>query len=223
VCQAGVCSGTPRSCDESVDACTTSVCDEAADACVVAPRADCQITCTSGIGLDAYRDGWQAGHHRVHRAWRKSDNCDALEASLDRVSLRLEELMAGIDPAAPPTERRCRVSGKFDGSLAALDEIQQTCDDRCVMRGAVVGHAASAAYCELAIDAAGAIQVDDWLRGPINLCGLSHEITCDSVFIEETSTYRNATGTCEPYTRAPFFDVWDRCRERSCDYRNRDR
>ena len=34
------------------------------------------------------------------------------------------------------------------------------------MRGEVVGHAASAAYCELAIDAAGAIHVDEWLRGP---------------------------------------------------------
>jgi hypothetical protein len=224
VCQAGVCGGTPRSCDGNVDACTTATCDEAADTCVTAPRGpDCQLTCDSAPSTrEAYRDGWQAGHRRVHRAWRKSDSCDALEAFLDRVSLRLEELMADSDPDAPPTDRRCRVSGKFDGSLAALDEIQLTCDDRCVMRGAVVGKAASAAYCELAIGAAGALHVDEWLRGPINLCGLSHETTCDAVFIDETSTYENAAGTCAPYTRAPFFDVWDRSRERSCDYRNRD-
>jgi len=91
-----------------------------------------------------------------------------------------------------------------------------------VMRGAVVGAAATAAYCELAIGAGGAIEVEEWLRGPINLCGLSHEITCDSVFISETVTYQSEAGVCAPYTEGTYFEQWDRSRERSCDYRNRD-
>jgi hypothetical protein len=221
-CSAGVCEGTARSCDATVDACTTATCDEAADTCVATPRDDCEITCTTPAALDAYREGWRSGHRRIHRSWRTTDDCDALEGFLDRASVRLEELLAERDAAEPSSDRRCRISGKFDGGLAALESIQLACDDACVMQGALVGAAASAAYCELAIETAGSIEVDEWLRGPVNLCGLSHEITCDGVFIDETSRYVSPAGTCAPYTRAPHVDIWDRSRERSCDYQNRD-
>jgi hypothetical protein len=221
-CSAGVCEGIARSCDATVDACTTATCDEAADTCVATPRDDCELSCTTPSALEAYREGWRSGHRRIHRSWRKTDDCDALDGFLDRASARLEELLAERDAAEPSSDRRCRISGKFDGGLAALESIQLACDDACVMQGALVGAAASAAYCELAIETAGSIEVDEWLRGPVNLCGLSHEITCDGVFIDETSRYVSPAGTCAPYTRAPFFDIWDRSRERSCDYQNRD-
>jgi hypothetical protein len=222
MCQAGVCGGAPRSCEGSVDACTTATCDEGEDTCVATPREDtCEDTCSTASGLEAYRAGWLASHQRVHRSWRKTDDCDALEDFLDRVSLRLEDLLVERDATDTPTDRRCRLSGKLDGGWAALEEIQLTCDDACVLRGAVVGSAAATAYCELAIDSGGNLAVDEWLRGPVNLCGLSHEVTCDSVFVGETVDYRNAAGaTCEPCTRAPHLDAWDRSRERSCDYRN---
>ena len=217
-----MCEGTARSCDGSVDACTTATCDEAADTCVAASRgSDCAASCTSPSALAAYRRGWRSGHQRVYRSWRQSDDCDQLEAFLDRVTTRLEELLAEIDPEDAREDRRCRITGKFDGGLAALDEIQLACDDACVMRGEVVGAAAAAAYCELALDTAGAIQIDEWLRGPVNLCGLSHEIACDSVFMAETVSYSNDAGTCAPYTKDTFLEPWDRSRERSCDYRNR--
>ena len=224
VCQAGTCvAGTPRSCSGSIDACTTATCDEANDTCVTEPREDtCVNECSTPSGLEAYRDGYQAGHRRVQRAWRKNNDCDTLEDFLDRVSVRLEQLLAERDAADTPADRRCRLSGKFDGGLAALDQVQWVCVDACVMRGEVVGAAAATAYCELAIDTNGAIQADEWVRGPLNLCGLSHEISCDGVFIGDTASYESAAGVCEPYTRAPFFEVWDRTREQSCDYANRD-
>jgi hypothetical protein len=221
-CTAGVCEGTARSCDGVVDACTTASCDEAGDTCVATPREDeCELACTTPSALEAYRDGWRSGHRRMHRSWRTTDDCDALEGFLDRAFVRLEELLAERDAAETTGDRRCRISGKFDGALTALEEVQLACDDACILEGARVGAAASAAYCELAIETAGAIAIDEWLRGPVNLCGLSHEITCDSVFIDETSRYTSPAGTCGPYTRAPYVDIWDRSRERSCDYRNR--
>jgi hypothetical protein len=223
VCRAGVCGGAPRSCDASVDACVTVACDESADACVPTSRPElCELSCTSGSALAAYRDGWQAGRRRIQRAWRKTDDCDALDGFLDRASARLEALLVQRDSTELSTDRRCRVSGKFDGGLAALEDLQVRCDDACVMGGALVGEAAAVAYCELAIETGGVVEVDEWLRGPVNLCGLGHEVTCDGVFIGETTAYRSASGVCAPYTDGVYEEMWDRSRERSCDYRNRD-
>ena len=126
--------------------------------------------------------------HAIHRSWRRaSDDCDALEPFLDRVMGRFEELERARDPEDTNESRRCRLVGQFDGAMSALDVIQLGCVDACVLRGQVVGAAASTAYCELAIGAGGTIDAVEWLRGPLNICGLSHEISCDSVFINDAS------------------------------------
>ncbi|MGC4070398.1 MAG: hypothetical protein QM784_38185 [Polyangiaceae bacterium] len=128
----------------------------------------------------------------------------------------LEELKPVAD--SDKAQKYCRYSGQIEGTFLELESIQQQCATRCFMDGDLVGRIEAKAYCDLAIDSGGALDLVQWVRKPVGICGFEFETGCDVSFLSNTLAYANGNGACEPYTRAPFFAVWDGTRLESCDF-----
>jgi hypothetical protein len=225
-CHAGVCVGAERPCESAVGFCSLASCDEAHDACVAVPRgATCTDRCDTVKLKRFYRKGWQKGFEAVSRAWNRhrQGGCDRSDAFVDQISTRLESALGEPDSEAnAKLQRRCRKAGVIDGSFAALDVVQSLCDQTCFLDGDLTGKLSAEAYCEMAMGADGPLDVADWMRGPLNTCGLNYEIACDSSFIGESVSYPSGSGSCEAVTEGAYESSWDRSRLESCDYRNRD-
>jgi hypothetical protein len=225
-CHAGVCVGEERPCASAVGFCSLGTCDEAHDSCVAAPRGgSCVDRCDTVKLKRLYRRGWQHGFEAVSKAWdRRHGNCDRSDDFVNQVSTRLEDALAEQDDEASiKLQRRCRKAGVMDGSFAALDVVQSFCDQTCFLDGDFTGKLSAEAYCEMALGADGPLDLAGWIRGPLNTCGLSYEVACDSSFIGESLSYTNAAGaSCETMTVGAYESSWDESRLESCDYRNRD-
>jgi hypothetical protein len=225
-CHSGVCVGTERPCANVVGFCDVATCDEAHDTCVATPRPGgaCVDRCDTTKLKKFYRKGWQKGFEAVSKAWdRRHGNCDRTEAFVDRISAGLEDALAAQDSeATQKAHRRCRKAGAVDGAFAALDVIQSFCDQTCFLDGDFTGKLAAESYCEMAIGADGPLDVVDWLRGPLNMCGLNYEIACDSSFVGTSVDYSSSSGSCAPLTEGAYEAAWDASRLVSCDYRNHD-
>jgi hypothetical protein len=77
------------------------------------------------------------------------------------------------------------------------------------------------AYCETAMAAGAPLNVNDWMRGPVNICGLTYETACDGAFIGTSIEYVSSAGACEAFTEGDYERAWDRTRNQTCDYQNR--
>jgi hypothetical protein len=219
-CQSGVCIGKERPCGGDLGFCELATCDEDADQCVAEVRDDCENECATPELESAYQKGWTDGFAAVTEIWDRDDDCDASEEIIADITRQIEE--AQQKPGGDTGEaRRCRKAGVLDGGYAAIDSIQVFCDEVCFADGELVGAVAAAAYCEMAIDADCGKDAGEWMRGPVNLCGLNYEIGCDGAFIGTSIDYVNEKGACEPYTLGEHEQAWDRTRNVACDYQNR--
>jgi hypothetical protein len=175
--------------------------------------------CTTDNLPNFYRQGVKKGQNVVDKLWKKMNSCAEVEDLADQVSASLAEIEL-LNDSEDKLKKRCRYAGSIDGLLTELDTIQAQCDELCFMNGEFVGKIESKAYCDLAIEANGDLDVPAWIRGPVRICGLDFELACDSEFMEATAAYSNAVGECAPYTRDSFFEIWDRSRLKGCDYNN---
>jgi hypothetical protein len=171
--------------------------------------------CTSTTNARAYRTGRLAGANIAQQSWASLNDCDRVEQYEDVVISALERYSPG---GAPTLYTRCRFRGVVEGVLDALDVVFASCVDACFLEGQFAGEISAFAYCELSIALNGLETADDFLRGPVQVCGLSFEIGCDTQFIDTSSAYDNELGSCEPFTAGEFQTVFDQARENQCAY-----
>ncbi len=175
--------------------------------------------CSDAALEKAFRRGEAVGKLFVQVVWGAFGCCNKVDQFVDRFMTRIQEIAPEID--ADRVRRRCRYAGVIEGIFAELEKIQQDCETKCFMDGKFIGIIEAKAYCDLVIDTGGDLDPEPWIRTPVATCGFEFETGCDTAFLGTTQTYANTDGACEPYTRDPYFEVWDRCRLRSCDYSNR--
>ncbi len=187
---------------------------EGLDDLVLAPPAQC----TEAKLAKKYQQGVTRGVRVVSKAWKRTGSCALIEAFVDSVLTDFDVEVASDPTTEEKPGKRCRLSGRLDGLFAALDSVQAYCDSKCVADGELIGRIEAIAYCNLVIDAAGAIDPEPWLRLPVGVCGFEFEVSCDAKFLGVTSSYATASGACGPYTQSPYLDIWNRSRLKSCDY-----
>lgn len=162
-----------------------------------------------------YRGGEMAGKSLIRSAWRSVRDCDRMETFEDIVTRTLDRYSL---PASATPYSVCRYSGMVNGMLDQLDEQFLECQAQCFEEGRISGEIAAIAYCELSIALGGLSTADDFIRMPVRMCGLNFEIGCDLEFMDVTLLYANPGGTCEPYTRDRYYEVWDQTRHNQCAY-----
>jgi hypothetical protein len=219
-CAAGVCVGLERPCGGEVGFCRVGRCDEAQDRCVAVSREPaCIDRCNTNKLTKFYRKGWDKGFDAVTRAWdRREQRCQRIDDFAERIARQVAGAQRAADPdASQHAHKRCRAAGVVDGAYAALEGVQGLCDQVCFLDGELVGTIAAATYCELALASAEPLAVVDWMRGPVDTCGLGYEIACDGTFIGATIDYVSEAGVCEEYTAGVHETAWDESRDRSCD------
>ena len=163
----------------------------------------------------AYRTGTKLGEKIVTQAWARIHDCDRIDQFLDIVQGNVSRLTL-IPHASANTV--CRYTGTADGVYSALDTLYGTCSDQCFLDGTFAGQLSGEVYCELSIALGGLAEADDFLRGPVQVCGLNFEVGCDSQFIATTTTFTSTDGVCVPYTEGTFEAVWDQARNNQCAY-----
>lgn len=187
-----------------------------------APDAHAQVstpvpaTCSATPqATSAYRTGLRLGERIVTTSWSRVNDCDRVEYFLSIVEDNVSRLTL---PPNASNSTICRYTGTVDGVYNMLDQLYGTCADQCFLDGEFAGEISGEVYCELSIALGGLAAADDFLRGPVQVCGLNFEIGCDSAFIGTTVSYANSEGVCEPFTEGEFFDVWDQARNNQCAY-----
>jgi hypothetical protein len=176
------------------------------------PPPSCAVTAQTA---SAYRTGAKLGEKLVQQAWARVHDCDRIDQFLDIVQGNVSRLTL-IPHASPATV--CRYTGTADGVYNALDTLYGTCSDQCFLDGTFAGQLSGEVYCELSIALGGLAEADDFLRGPVQVCGLNFEVGCDSQFIDTTTSFVNTDGVCLQYTEGTFADVWDQARNNQCAY-----
>lgn len=164
-----------------------------------------------------YNSGTASGLRITEQAWDAVDDCTEIDRFVTIVSQTVDQLA----PTNPSPFTICRYTGMADGIFEGLDALYGACGDTCFLDGLVAGEFAGQVYCELSIMLGGLSVADDFIRGPVQLCGASFQIGCDSAFIGTTLTYANDFGACAPFTLDTppdglFFDVWDQTRNNQC-------
>jgi hypothetical protein len=112
----------------------------------------------------------------------------------------------------------------YSGWVAAmqeeLDTILATCADSCFQEGTFMGELAAIAYCELAIALDGLGLDDLFIRGPVDVCGLTFEVGCDERFQSTGLSYFSQVQgvACGQYTRGPHLTVFRRTQHNQCAY-----
>jgi hypothetical protein len=172
-------------------------------------------SCQGGIAERSYEMGLRLGGMLVSSAWARVSDCDQLEYFLDIVADNVGRLT--LQPGASAA-MACRYAGTVDGVYDALDDLYGTCSDQCFLEGSFAGEISAQVYCELSIALGGLGLADDFMRGPVQTCGLNFEVGCDATFIGVSLSYVNALGSCAPYTQGEYFPVWDQARHNQCIY-----
>jgi hypothetical protein len=171
--------------------------------------------CATGINLSQYKTGLKIGKTIVKSAWANISDCDRVDYFLDVVLVKVSRLTLK-EGASNATV--CRYTGTADGVYEELDTLYGTCADQCFIDGEFAGSLSAEIYCELSIALGGLVEADDFLRGPVAICGLNFEIGCDSAFIATSVDYANADGECLAYTEGEYETVWDQARNNQCAY-----
>jgi hypothetical protein len=170
---------------------------------------------TSTLVSNSYKTGNKLGEKLVQQAWNRVHDCDRIDQFLDIVQDNVGRLTL---PAHASNATVCRYTGTVDGVYNALDTLYGTCSDQCFLDGTFAGQLSGEVYCELSIALGGLAEADDFLRGPVQVCGLNFEVGCDSQFIDTTTSFVNTDGVCLQYTEGTFADVWDQARNNQCAY-----
>jgi hypothetical protein len=179
--------------------------------------------CDDAKSRRAYDQGWRNANHKILQMWRQQRrDCDRLEPWMERVLAEIEKIVRHQHRADAHAHRRCRIAGGVDGAFAGIEEVERHCLGACLLSGELVGAVAAVTYCELAIAHCGDVDAPEWIRRPVNVCGLAYEVGCDSAFIGDTIAYQSEAGACIDYTAGEFAQVWERSRLRACDYHERD-
>jgi hypothetical protein len=176
---------------------------------------DVPPSCQGGFQERSYNTGHRLGKTIVASAWAQVNDCDQLEYFLDVVADNISRLTL---PAGASSSLACRYTGTADGVFDALDELYGSCSDQCFLEGSFAGEISAQVYCELSIALGGLGLVDDFIRGPVQTCGLNFEVGCDATFIGVSRVYSNAFGSCLPYTEGAYFPVWHQARQNQCIY-----
>lgn len=163
----------------------------------------------------AFLVGQAAGASLARQAWRSIDDCDRVEHFEEIVLSALDRY---APPSSPTTYTLCRFVGVAAGIVDTLDEVFFECTDACLLEGELVGEMSALVYCELSIALNGLRTAEDFIRGPVQVCGLSFEIGCDSAFLGTAFSYDNSVGACLPFTEGEFEPVFDQARENQCAY-----
>jgi len=167
----------------------------------------------------AYKQGNLLGERLVTQAWNTIHNdCDRIDYFLQVVQDNVSRLT--LLPNAS-VNTICRYTGTADGVYNKLDALYGTCADDCFIDGTFAGQLSGEIYCELSIALGGLVEADDFLRGPVAVCGFSFEIGCDSQFISTTTEFVTPAPSpqaCEQYTEGEFAEVWDQARNNQCAY-----
>ncbi len=171
--------------------------------------------CESPRDERAFNVGRAAGASIARQAWRSVNDCDRVERFEDLVISVLERY---APPPAPTTYSLCRFVGVAAGIVDTLDEVFFGCTDACLLEGEFVGEISAVVYCELSIALNGLSTADAFVRGPVQVCGLSFEIGCDASFLGTAFSYVNPQGMCLPFTEGEFEPVFEQARENQCAY-----
>jgi hypothetical protein len=163
----------------------------------------------------AYRTGLTLGQRIVTSSWNRVNDCDRIDYFLQVVEDNVSRLTL---PDNPSTSTICRYTGTADGVYQALDNLCGACFDQCFIDGEFAGQISGEIYCELSIALDGLEEADDFIRGPVAVCGLSFETGCDAAFIGVTTSYVNDDGACVSYTEGEYERVWDQARNNQCMY-----
>jgi hypothetical protein len=197
--------------------CVFAVCGAAATA-----YAEIPTTCASPYNSRGYVKGIASGESLAEQAWSTVNDvpgggCDQLEYFIDIIVDDITRL------TLRPTSSDyviCRYTGMVDGVYNKLDEIWSYCEINCADEGVQVGEFAAEIYCDLSIALGGLDEADQYIRGPVQICGLEFETACDFQYIETSGEYLD--GQCVPYTEGDYFEVWDQTRINQCRYEEDD-
>jgi hypothetical protein len=174
-----------------------------------------QVPPACATAASAYRTGLTLGSRIVTSSWNRVNDCDRIDYFLQIVEDNISRLTL---PPNPSTSTICRYTGTADGVYQALDGLYGACFDECFIDGEFAGQMSGEIYCELSIALDGLEEADDFIRGPVEVCGLSFETGCDVAFIDVTTSYVNPDGVCSIYTEGDYFEVWDQARNNQCMY-----
>jgi len=179
-------------------------------------------SCQGTLSLrNSYGTGVKLGEKLVQAAWAKINDCDQIEQFLTIVEDNVGRLTLPPNASAGVA---CRYAGTTDGVFNILDALYGTCSDQCFLDGEFAGKLAAEVYCELSIALGGLGPDDEFLRGPVQVCGLNFEIACDTTFISESMSYAQPGPPgqpplmCEPYTQGEYSPIWDLARNNQCAY-----
>lgn len=187
---------------------------------------DVPAACSGALNTRAFNVGKMTGTSLLRQAWNAVNDCDRIEEFEDMV---IPVLLRYSPGDAPTPYTQCRFLGLVQGMLDELDGLFTGCANQCFQEGQFAGELSALAYCELSIALGGLVTADQFLRGPVQVCGLSFELGCDSKFSTFATFYTNDLGErCEPFTEDAdgcpgsgdgcFFEVFDQARENQCAY-----
>jgi hypothetical protein len=165
----------------------------------------------------AFQSGEKLGSLWVKWMWKLFRCCDRVEKFADALMVLVDKLnqKTNSEKGLP----RCRHAGIVEGALDEMDGIETQCQTDCYDKGDAAGAVKAKTYCDQAIAASGQLQPPTWTRKSVGTCGLYYELGCDAKFLSVTTKYVNAqSAACSPYTSAPYHDIWDLSRLKSCDY-----
>jgi hypothetical protein len=171
----------------------------------------------AGCATDAkspYHAGYVASQSLINTAWKRVNQCsdtvlDDFAKNKVGVVLKLYLPKPGYDDLI-----RCRFAGSYAGIQDAMQNILAGCADQCNFDGQIAGDIAAQAYCLLSIALGGLADADQFLRGPVQVCGLSFEFGCDSQFLTTAAAFSG----CAPYTQAAFRAVFEQTQFNQCAY-----
>jgi hypothetical protein len=173
---------------------------------------DIPAFCT-GSNAKAFLDGKKLGPSLVRQAWAGfRGGCAQIEVFADKVNTAF----AAANLTAPTTFTKCRYLGWVQGAVEQVDTFFNSCADTCFLEGEFVGNLVADVYCQLSIALGGLATADDFIRGPVEVCGLGFETACDSTFLTKTTGFPG--GQCLPFTREPFLDVYFQTQTNQCAF-----
>lgn len=182
--------------------------------------------CQSAYAKRRYEMSLRSGENLAKQAWSKisaQNGCLELENFTDIVVGNVERLT--LYPRASAAVI-CTYTGTVDGIYNQLDKIWDTCQTDCAEEGRLTGEFAAQVYCDLSIALNGLENADEFMRGPVQICGLEFENACDAEFIYWSLGYPDPYDmtipvedrACLLYTEDKFEDVWNQTRINQCAF-----
>lgn len=183
---------------------------------VAADVADAPAFCDTPRELRFFALGVRKGRNLAAQAIaavREDDDfCPDLEA-LDDLEARIRAIAEDVEvPPESSDAVQCHVIGQVSGLVAEIVDLQEECVDVCLLDGEFIGEISALLYCDLSIALDGLGLADLFERLATDTCGTNFQIACDAQFLETATTVPD----CEPFTVAPFEDVFDSTQNNQC-------